>query len=180
MYPDSEHYYNDNVYSDYRCLEISHDEDFLKCLISGFSKISPDEIHHEKYQMCTINRLKKCREENGTENILKRHLTRTRPIKCDKENLVYTLTKDESNLQKPYDECNRPFVIHKIPNSNLILLVTNRLCAQVFAKERDFDDKPKTIEYPNSTFCERVQSPQLLRIRPGQCLNYHKMVREAD
>lgn len=180
MYPDPEYDYDKRIHAEDHCFEVVHDEEFEKCVnnwfstisFKSFSKVSKDEI----YKDCVTSRLKKCREENGTENILMSHLTKTRPIKCDKFNLVYSLTKDESNLQKPYDECNRPFVIHKIPHSNLILLVTNRLCAQVFATEREFYDKPQTIEYVNSTFCRRVKVSQLFRVRPSYCTNYHKMV----
>lgn len=171
MYPDPEHFYEDSV-SDHHCLDFTEDEEFLKCL----KTVSVDDIQNPKFKDCQYNRFKKCREENGTANILKRHLTRTRPIKCDKLNIVYSLTKDESNFLKPYDECSRPFIVHKIPHSNLILLVTNRLCAQVFATEREFDNVPETIPYINSTFCRRMKVPQLYRGRPSYCTNFHTMV----
>lgn len=180
MYPDNEYYYDDSVNAKYHCSEFVENDYFTECMSKLLSKISFRRLsilsHEEMYASCANSRLEKCRQVNGTENIMKRRITRTRPIKCDKFNLIYSLTKDESNLQKPYDECSRPFVVHKIPHSNLILLVTNRLCAQVFATEREFDNVPKTIEYINSTFCRRMKVPQLFRVRPSQCTNYHKDV----
>lgn len=114
--------------------------------------------------------------QKGYAYILQRHLTRTRPTKCDKYNFIYSLTKDESNFLKPYDECSRPFVVHRIAHSNLLLLITNRNCAQVFATTVNFEEVPITIEYDNSTFCHKLSKPQLFRSRPRSCMTHHERV----
>lgn len=177
MYPDEAHFYDDSINNDFYCPNI-HEQAFMECL-KEYNVTSNDTLN-SYYLKCLerkSNRYKKCKEEKGTENILKRHLTRSRPIKCDKFNVVYSLTKDESNFLKPYDECSRPFVVHKISHSNLILLITNRNCAQVFATEREFDDLPHTIEYYNSTFCHKMTVAQLFRSRPKSCITHHEKVR---
>jgi hypothetical protein len=176
MYPDEAHYYDDSIYNDFYCPNI-HDEAFMECLKEY--KVTSNDTLNPDYMKCLgkkEHRYKKCKEENGTRNILKRHLTRTKPIKCDKFNVVYSLTKDESNFLKPYDDCSRPFVVQKIAHSNLVLLMTNRNCAQVFATEREFEDVPKTIEYDNSTFCQKMTNDQLFRSRPKSCITHHAKV----
>lgn len=176
MYPDESQYYDDSINNNFYCPNI-HDKEFTECLKEY--EVTSNDTLNPYYMKCLEykkNKYKKCKEENGTENILKRHLTRTRPIKCDKFNVVYSLTKDESNFLKPYDECSRPFVVQKIAHSNLILLITNRNCAQVFATEREYDDVPKTIEYQNSTFCHKNTKMQLFRSRPKSCITHHEKV----
>lgn len=180
MYPDSEHYYNSEDYLNYSCPNI-HEQAFMTCLKEN--EVTSNDTLNKKYLSCLEdkrNRYKKCVEENGAPFILKRHLRRSRPYKCDKFNVVYTLTRDESNFLKPYDECSRPFVVHKIAHSNLILLITNLNCARTSANFKEFNNVPKTIEYENSTFCHKMRMPQLFRSRPKTCLTHHFKVSYGD
>lgn len=175
MYPDVQHYYDEYDDRDFFCVNI-HEQKFMQCLSEYEVKLN--DTNNPYYYKCheqKKERFKKCNEENGAQHILRRHLNRTRPRKCDKINVVYSLTKDESNFLKPYDECSRPFVVQRIAHSNLILLITNRNCAQVFTVERDFEDVPKTIEFENSTFCHKYRRP-LFRSRPKSCMTHHEKV----
>jgi hypothetical protein len=177
MYPDEEHFWNENDYQEFHCPN-RHEKKFMECLEKN--EVETNDTKLPGYIDCMKKKeqwYEKCNAENGTDNILKRHLKRTRPYKCDKFNVVYSLTKNESNFLKPYDECNRPFVVQRIAHSNLILLITNRVCAQVFATEQDFEEVPKTIEYENSTFCHRQKKP-LYRSRPKSCMTHHNDVRK--
>lgn len=179
MYPDPEHLYNAETLKNFYCNNV-HEEEFMNCLKKF--EVENNDTSHKKYKFCHEEkevRYKKCNEENGTEFIMKRHLIRTRPFKCDKVNKIYSLTKDESNFLKLYDECSRPFVVRRIAHSNLILLITarldlNRNCAQVFSTE--FDDVPKTIEYLNSTFCHKVNTSLTFRNRPKSCMTHNNKV----
>jgi hypothetical protein len=164
-YPDPEHYYDPETDWNYHCQDIWY-KFYMKCL--GEGKL---DCHEKK-----ISGFHKCFAENGTEFIQRRHVTRSRPLKCDKFNYVYSLTKDESNLHKPYNECSRPFVIQRIAHSNLVLLITNRNCNQVFATGRDFGDVPKEVSYAaKSMFCQKQKRP-LYRARPNSCMTQHEKV----
>lgn len=166
MYPDSEHFYDEEYNLEFYCPNI-HEQKFIECLHEY--DVESNDTNNKYYMDChreKENRYKKCWSENGTEFINRRHILKTTPKQCDKSNLVYTLTRDESNFaNKPYNECNRPFVVHKIPNSNLVVLKTNRYCNQVFATDTNFQDVPSPIEYPNksSIFCFKQSKPQLYR-----------------
>lgn len=176
MYPDSQYFYNEDDDKDFFCPKVHDDKEFSVCLAS--KNITERNTTHDGYRTCIDEKKKRfndCNQEHGYKYILKRHLNRSRPIKCDKFNVVYSLTKDESNLLKPYDECSRPFVVQKIAHSNLILLITNRNCAQVVATDREFNNVPQTIEYNNSTFCHKLLNP-LFRSRPKTCMTYHENV----
>lgn len=177
MYPDEQHFYDADEFKEFYCPN-AHETKFTTCLQTN--DVKSNDTNDPKYRECHDEkkiRYKNCIAENGADYILKRHLNRSRPFKCDKSNLVYTLTRDESNFLKPYDECSRPFVVQRIAHSNLILLITNRNCAQVFATVRDFEDVPITIEYGNSTFCHKLDKPPLFRSRPKTCMTHHEKVR---
>lgn len=168
MYPDREYFYDEAENSEYYCQKIN-DKDFLNCLVND----THASCFKKKEKAYT-----KCNEEKGYKHILRRHVNRSRPYYCDKSNVVYILTK-ESNFNKPYDECSRPFVLQKIAHSNLILLITKSLrsCAQESTIQRDFKTVPTTVEYHNSTFCRKKLNP-LFRNRPTSCLTHHEKVRK--
>lgn len=179
MYPDDQHYYDEDNYKEFYCPNI-HEGEFMKCLAEN--EVKTNDTNDSVYRDCLERkkkRFQKCNEENGTRFILKRHVTRTRPTKCDKANIVYSLTRNESNFLKPYDECSRPFVVQRIAHSNLILLITNRNCAQVFATSQEFDEVPKKVEYDNTTFCHKLIKP-LFRSRPMTCMTHHDKVRSLE
>lgn len=176
MYPDEQHFYDEDEYKNFYCPNI-HEQKFMECLEEN--EVKSNDTLNPKYRECfkdKENRYKKCNEESGAEFVLKRHFNRTRPKKCDKYNVVYSLTKDESNFLKPYDECSRPYVVQRIAHSNLVLLITNRICAQVFATQGEFEDVPKTVEYENSTFCHKIGMPTMFRSRPKACMTHHDRV----
>lgn len=176
MYSDSEHFYDESVHHSFFCNNI-HEQKFMDCLVKY--EVKSNDSNNHGYLECLKKkeeRYKKCIEENGAQFILKRHFNRTRPRKCDKSNVVYSLTKDESNFLRPYDECSRPFVVQRVAHSNLILLITNRNCAQVFAAETDFKEVPKTVMFESSVFCHKYNKT-LFRNRPKSCMTHHVQVR---
>lgn len=178
MYPDEQHYYDEDDYRDFFCENI-HEKKFMTCLEEN--NVESNDTSNSDFHKCLKSkesRYKKCNEEKGYQYILKRHINRTRPRKCDKINKVYSLTRDESNFLKPYDECIRPFVVQRIAHSNLILLMTNRNCNQMF-ETQDFEEVPKTFEFVNSTFCHKYEKP-LFRNRPKSCMTHNVKVSGTD
>lgn len=179
MYPDPEHFYNEDDYIELFCPKIN-DRDLAECLKTKKAANNTDDENYKKCMSEESKRYTKCLAEKSTEFILHRHLEKTTPKKCDKVNVVYSLNRDESNFaNKIYHECNRPFVVHKIAYSNLILLKTNRLCGQVFAVDTDFNDVPRAIKYygeNSSLFCYKHSKPQLFRSRPKSCVTKHEKV----
>lgn len=176
MYPDEQNFYDEEKHKNFQCPDI-HEHKFMDCLAEN--EVTSNDTLNSKYRDCFEKkklRFKECNAEKGAEFILKRHINRTRPRKCDKLNVVYSLTKDESNFLKPYDECSRPFVVQRIAHSNLVLLITNRICNQIFATQREFNDVPKTVEYVNSTFCHKMRMPMMFRGRPKSCMTHHDRV----
>lgn len=177
MYPDNEYYYRPEEDEEYKCPNLQDDK-YLKCL----SKIEEGEDEDGKRrELCYANNLDRCFLELGTKYILKRHVNKTLPKKCDKQNKVYQLNSEDSNFEKKiYHDCNRPFVVHKIPNSNLILLKTNRDCSKINAVHIDFEEVPKEhLDYGENTtlFCFKRSKPQLSRSRPKSCFSSHIKVR---
>lgn len=182
MYPDDQRNYDPEMDREFYCPNIhKRSKLFMRCL--GENGVWENDTSSREYMECFKKQeqeYKKCFEEHGAKYILKRHLNRSRPTKCDKFNVVYSLTKNESNFLKPYDKCSRPFVVHRIAHSNLILLVIRPVpkdCEQPHAPYKAFNDLPQTIDYfENSTFCHKLSKPQLYRHRPKSCMTHHKNV----
>lgn len=173
MYPDPEYYYEDDIeaYCPYR------DDGSIKVCLANLG-VSESDTEHEDYKKCIANftkEEKKCRESpKWSKYINHRHLNRSRPKRCDKFNYVYVLNL-ESNFGKPYSNCERPFVVQRIPNSNLILLVAKSDCAKNIYYE--FHDIPSEVTtYRPSSFCRKLNSP-LHRRHSKFCFSHHNKVR---
>lgn len=172
MYPDPEYYYVDDKES---YCPYEGDGSFKRCLAD--EEISESDTENEHYIKCKANFTKeknKCRDGlKWSQFISKRHFNRTRPTRCDKFNYVYVLNL-ESNFGKPYSNCERPFVVQRIPNSNLILLVAKSDCAKNYHYE--FHDTPSEVTtYRPSLFCRKLNSP-LHRRHSKFCFTHHKLV----
>lgn len=174
MYPDPQYYYEDdpNSYCPYE-----GDGSLEQCLRA--KEVSISNTEHDDYKECLANFTKrhtKCRDGlRWSEYVLKRHINRTRPIKCDKYNSVYVLNLDESNFRKPYNKCERPFLVQRIANSNLILLVTKSDCEKNMHYDL-FNDNPTVIDhYKESMFCYKLRQP-LYRRFSKSCFTHHASV----
>jgi hypothetical protein len=178
MYPDDEYYYVDDETA--YCPRIQTDALFYDCLDEH--KIKPDikDKENEDYLKCLKNftkRHKECKESTQwSKLILQRHLTKTRPYKCDKYNYVFMLNMDESNFRKPSNKCGRPFVLQRIADSNLVLLIKNSDCEKYSEESGNFEEKPKAF-FSNHTalFCEKLSRP-LHRRHSKYCFSHHRDV----
>merc|ERR1712071_530896 len=66
-------------------------------------------------------------------------------------------------------QCGRTFSIHKIPHSNLVLLVIDTTCK---CETRRLSVDPQEVFINESLRCERPQE-SLFRLRPSTCKSYH-------
>lgn len=176
MYPDPQYYYVDDLES--YCPHMN-DGSLKQCL--AMEGVSETDVENELYIKCMNNftkREKACRDNlPWSRNLAKRHFNRTRPRRCDKFNHVYVLNL-ESNFGKPYSNCERPFVVHRIPNSNLILLIAKSDCTKNIYY--DFCDKPSDwTKYKPSLFCRKLNSPQYRR-HSKFCFSHHNQVSKKN
>lgn len=171
MYPDPQYDYFDEP--DSFC-PYDDDGSLKQCLAAA--GVSETDTENDLYIKCAENftkREKSCRLDlRWSKNLLKRHFNRTRPRRCDKFNYVYVLNL-ESNFGKPYSNCERPFVVHRIPNSNLILLIAKSDCTKETFYE--FIEKPEVVKDIPSLFCRKLNSP-LYRRHSKSCFSFHSHV----
>lgn len=175
MYPDPQYYYEDDKSSFCPYIE---DGSFQRCLIEN--GVTEKDNSTDEYEKCLKNftkRHEKCREGLlWSEFLLKRHLNRTRPTKCDKFNQVYMLNL-ASNFSRPYNKCERPFVIQRIANSNLILLIKKSECERNDQLYNHYDQPSNDLNYTSKEglFCEKLQT-SLYRKHSRSCFTHHANV----
>ncbi|KAL7043546.1 hypothetical protein ACKWTF_001566 [Chironomus riparius] len=173
MYPDPQYYYEDDKSSFCPYFE---DGSFQRCLAE--KGVTEKDNSTDEYEECLKNFTKrhdKCRDGLlWSEFIRKRHLNRTRPIKCDKFNQVFVLNLDASNFSRPYNKCERPFVVQRIANSNLILLIKKSECERNGQPFEFFDEPSNVSNYTGMAglFCEKLQS-SLYRKHSRSCFTHH-------
>jgi hypothetical protein len=174
-YPDPDYYYEDDLTAYCPYIE---DQSFERCLEEkGVAETDKD---HEDFEKCKKNFTKRhdtCRTSmQWAEYLQRRHTNKTRPIKCDKYNSVYALNLNESNFRKPYNKCERPFLVQRIANSNLILLVTKSDCDKNVV-DADINYNPTVVkkDYEEPMFCKKLREP-LFRRHSKSCMTHHKNV----
>ena len=118
------------------------------------------------------------------------YANKTRPRPCDQQADLYVLQPeklfkgDKPDSVKGKQNCNsnnlsarqceRHYSTHKIPHSNLLLLVIDTTCRCEIQKQKIEMEEVKVNE---SLRCERPQE-NLYRLRPSVCLSYHPEVSE--
>lgn len=91
---------------------------------------------------------------------------------CDTEYPVFVHQRaiQEANGIIECGACPKVFVMHQIPNSNLLLLVTYRTCdCSIFPQVLQ---EATEVKYNASIKCDRMRS-QKLRRRPDSCHAFH-------
>jgi hypothetical protein len=174
MYPDTQYYYED----DKKAYCPQKGDGLLENCLKA-EGVTEKDVDSDGFKACTKNftkREKECKDGNDwSEYILKRHMNKSRPTKCDQHNTVHVLNLDESNFRKPYNKCDRPFLVQRIANSNLILLVTKSDCDKHMYND-SFSNIPTPFkEYEVSLFCTKLQKP-LYRRYPKPCYTQHRNV----
>jgi len=154
---------------------------FRECLEKHFNTTGTTLIEKEEnktlYEECSLKsamKLNKCLHTNWEHRLLKQHINRTLPVRCDKHSIIYRLNKDSlSNLKAPMG-CERPFALQKIAKSNLLLVLINNSCKM--SSNQEFYDSPKTVMYSNndSLTCRRMRNKLLFRKLPKLCFTQHE------
>ncbi|KAK2724952.1 hypothetical protein QYM36_001414 [Artemia franciscana] len=125
--------------------------------------------------------------EVGNPNIEAARINKTRVRPCDREVDLYALQQEklydsEKQQNKPLkgrlascsqstfgNQCGRSFTAHRIPHSNLILVVVDTLCP---CDSRKMSIEPTEVYYNETERCDRLSQP-LYRQRPTECISYH-------
>ena len=117
-----------------------------------------------------------------------REVNKTRPTPCDKETYLYHLDETALQLERPLQgiirnchesSCERPFSVTLIPNTNLVLVVADKMCPCSSAKISVAPTKVAYDEPENesaSNYCEKLKS-NLYRRKPRGVVVYHPEVR---
>ena len=83
-------------------------------------------------------------------------INRTRPQPCDQQVDLFLLTNSsEKGIHSPMAGCQRPFVAHSIPHSNLLLLVVDALCPQE-ENVQELSLLPQEVLYNSTLSCYKV------------------------
>lgn len=182
LYPDPSDFYDEEIFN-LKCLQMQQDY-FKKCIerywndsgiIRGSFNFSDAEKDEDFYQECDRmqkKNYKKCVTEYWDIHMLQRHINRTLPQRCDKFSYIYELNKASFTGEEFSFDCERPFEVQRIPNTNLILLVINSKCQNVITNY-EFYDEPRNILYNGSMFCRKTLNKQLYRMQSKYCFNQH-------
>jgi len=118
------------------------------------------------------------------------YINKTQPKPCDKEAYLYELNETALRLQRPLQgilrnchesSCERPFSVTLIPNTNLVLVVADKMCpcysARISVAPTKVAYGPKNESAGN--YCEKLKS-NLYRKKPMPCVHYHPQEEEIS
>jgi len=121
------------------------------------------------------------------------YINKTQPKPCDKEAFLYELNETALHLQRPLQgilrnchesNCERPFSVTLIPNTNLVLVVADKMCPCFSAR---ISVAPTRVEYNDGSrnetggnnYCEKLKT-NLYRKKPMPCVHYHPQEEEIS
>merc|ERR1712128_233692 len=116
------------------------------------------------------------------------YINKTQPKPCDKEAYLYELNETALKLQRPLQgisrnchesNCERPFSVTLIPNTNLVLIVADKMCpcysARISVNPTKVDYGPKN----ETTYGEKLKT-NLYRQKPRPSVFYHPQEEEIS
>merc|ERR1719461_514863 len=116
------------------------------------------------------------------------YINKTQPRPCDKEAYLYELNEGALKQQRPLQgilrnchesNCERPFSVTQIPNTNLVLIVADKMCPCYSAR---ISVTPSKVDYgpKNETaYCEKLKH-NLYRQKPRDTTPYHVQEEEIS
>ncbi|KAL3271275.1 hypothetical protein HHI36_021766 [Cryptolaemus montrouzieri] len=113
---------------------------------------------------------------NEKEFIAKYRIQKTKPEPCDTEMWIYTLVHyternvSNSGYDKTMTDCSRPFIVQRVVNTNMVLLVVNNLCRPNYDEAIPWPE-PTPYNYNMSTSCYKVLYNNLPRRHYMSCIN---------
>jgi len=119
-----------------------------------------------------------------------RDINKTEPKACDKETFLYELNETALQLERPLEgilrnchesSCERPFSVTLIPNTNLVLVVADKMCPCSSAR---ISVAPTKVAYgPENesagSYCEKLKT-NLYRKKPRGNIVYHPEEQEIS
>ncbi|XP_074029619.1 voltage-dependent calcium channel subunit straightjacket isoform X2 [Leptinotarsa decemlineata] len=112
------------------------------------------------------------------EFVQKFAITKTKPEPCDTQMSLYSLVHySERNISnsaynKSMVECSRPFIVQKVSDSNMILLVITKVCWEDKNVVVDSPD-PIEVDYNMTLACFRAAHNDFPRRHYMSCINKH-------
>lgn len=102
-------------------------------------------------------------------------INRTRPTPCDREVYLYQLEYNnlDEKLNKPVNDCKRPFYAQVVNYTNMLLVVVDALCAKEEVPVLSVD--ATEVQYNESLACLKHMHP-LYRKQPNSCIRNHSEV----
>ncbi|KAJ2948102.1 hypothetical protein O0L34_g9898 [Tuta absoluta] len=99
-------------------------------------------------------------------------INRTRPTPCDREMYLYQLEYNnlDDKLNKPMNDCKRPFYAQIVNYTNMLLVVVDALCPK--EEVAIFTVDPTEVNYNESLPCFKHTYP-LYRRQPASCIRNH-------
>ncbi|XP_026319490.1 voltage-dependent calcium channel subunit alpha-2/delta-3 isoform X5 [Hyposmocoma kahamanoa] len=99
-------------------------------------------------------------------------INRTRPTPCDREMYVYQLEYNnlDEKLNKPLNDCKRPFYVQLVNYTNMLLVVVDGLCPVEEVTVPGVE--PTEVNYNESLPCLKHAKP-LYRKQPASCIRNH-------
>jgi len=116
------------------------------------------------------------------------YINKTQPKTCDKEAYLYELNEERLNKQdRPLQgilrnchesNCERPFSVTRIPHTNLVLIVADKMCPCYSAR---ISVLPKKVDYDEDEeeYCEKLKH-NLYRKKPRNVRNFHPQEEEIS
>ncbi|XP_050666419.1 voltage-dependent calcium channel subunit alpha-2/delta-3 isoform X10 [Leptidea sinapis] len=99
-------------------------------------------------------------------------INRTRPTPCDREMYLYQMDCKnlDEKLNKPLNECTRPFYAQLVNYTNMLLIVVDAMCPKKDVSMPSID--PTEVQYNESLPCLKHKHP-LYRKQPASCIRNH-------
>lgn len=115
----------------------------------------------------------KSKEQEFDRRVL---INRTRPERCDKMFTLYQLLRPKEKEKSPFDypmsNCDRPYIVLPIPNSNMILFVGATMCYRV-EDHVPLSSQPVIKDYNDTLHCHKMRTSPPYRRQLKHCFSQH-------
>ncbi|XP_012150257.1 voltage-dependent calcium channel subunit straightjacket isoform X2 [Megachile rotundata] len=131
-----------------------------------------EENMHEEYQENEDNPPVDAKDEKLFDQ--KVLINRTRPEACDKEVYLYLRNTSFNSYDIELDvndKCTRPYIVHPVEFSNMLLLVVNAYCKDTVSPPLSVI--PEEVIYENNSLVCQKALTSLKRKRPQSCIRSH-------
>merc|ERR1711962_473954 len=185
-------YYNDGQYDDDYQGKVPASEEDTQVVSDDQNEAKVEQEPYDEFADEVLNDFKM--KDGGPIPLLEMtYINKTQPKPCDKEAYLYELDETALQLQRPLQgilrnchesDCERPFSVTLIPNTNLVLVVADKMCPCFSAR---ISVAPTKVEYNDGSrnetggnnYCEKLKT-NLYRKKPMPCVHYHPQEEEIS